>query len=111
MESFKQKLKNHIEHVKNVREHCTTEETTKQALILPFLDILGFNAYDPQKVKAEYAADFLVSKAVSESITRYSAVVCPSCLSKQNPVGKKSTIIARSSPAISTQLQKLRSPR
>ncbi|EAV9435630.1 type I restriction endonuclease subunit R [Salmonella enterica subsp. enterica serovar Legon] len=58
MESFKQKLKNHIEHVKNVREHCTTEETTKQALILPFLDILGFNAYDPQKVKAEYAADF-----------------------------------------------------
>ncbi|PLM57162.1 type I restriction endonuclease subunit R, partial [Klebsiella michiganensis] len=54
MENFKVRLKNHIEHVKNVREHCTTEETTKQALILPFLDILGFNAYDPQKVKAEY---------------------------------------------------------
>lgn len=58
MDSFKGKLKKHIEHVKNVREYCTTEETTKQALILPFLDILGFNAYDPQKVKAEYAADF-----------------------------------------------------
>ncbi len=58
MENFKVRLKNHIEHVKNVREHCTTEETTKQALILPFLDILGFNAYDPQKVKAEYGADF-----------------------------------------------------
>lgn len=58
MENFKARLKNHIEHVKNVREHCTTEETTKQALILPFLDILGFNAYDPQKVKAEYGADF-----------------------------------------------------
>ncbi|MBX4664116.1 type I restriction endonuclease, partial [Klebsiella michiganensis] len=58
MENFKSRLKNHIEHVKNVREHCTTEETTKQALILPFLDILGFNAYDPQKVKAEYGADF-----------------------------------------------------
>ncbi len=41
MENFKVRLKNHIEHVKNVREHCTTEETTKQALILPFLDILG----------------------------------------------------------------------
>lgn len=58
MENFKARLKNHIEHVNKVREHCATEETTKQALILPFLDILGFNAYDPQKVKAEYGADF-----------------------------------------------------
>ncbi|AUV01659.1 endonuclease [Enterobacter hormaechei] len=58
MENFKARLKNHIEHIKNVGVHCTTEETTKQALILPFLDILGFNAYDPQKVKAEYGADF-----------------------------------------------------
>lgn len=58
MENFKLRLKNHIEHVKNVGTHCTTEETTKQALILPFLDILGFNAYDPQKVRAEYGADF-----------------------------------------------------
>lgn len=58
MENFKLRLKNHIEHVKNVGIHCTTEETTKQALISPFLDTLGFNSYDPQKVKAEYGADF-----------------------------------------------------
>lgn len=32
MENFKLRLKNHIEHVKNVGIHCTTEETTKQAL-------------------------------------------------------------------------------
>lgn len=63
MESFKNKLKFHSEHVKNVGIHCTTEETTKQALILPFLDILGFNPYDPQKVKAEYGADFPGAKA------------------------------------------------
>lgn len=63
MENFKARLKNHIEHIKNVGVHCTTEETTKQALILPFLDILGFNAYDPQKVKAEYGADFPGVKA------------------------------------------------
>lgn len=30
----------------------------KQALILPLLDILGFNPYDPTKVLAEFAADF-----------------------------------------------------
>lgn len=55
---FKDKVLNHMQHVINVGKHCTTEETTKQALILPLLAILGFNPYDPTKVKAEYAADF-----------------------------------------------------
>ena len=58
MDNFINKLKQHIEHVKRVGEHCSTEETTKQALILPLLDILGFNPYDPTKVLAEFAADF-----------------------------------------------------
>lgn len=58
MENFILRLKSHIEHVKKVGEHCSTEETTKQALILPLLDILGFNPYDPTKVLAEFAADF-----------------------------------------------------
>ncbi|HHW4013955.1 TPA: type I restriction endonuclease, partial [Citrobacter freundii] len=63
MDAFKNRLKLHSDHVKNVGLHCTTEETTKQALILPFLDILGFSPYDPQKVKAEYGADFPGVKA------------------------------------------------
>ncbi|NHB57894.1 type I restriction endonuclease [Acinetobacter shaoyimingii] len=63
METFVNKLQNHIEHVKRVGEHCSTEETTKQALILPLLDILGFSPYDPTKVLAEFAADFPGVKA------------------------------------------------
>ncbi|MFW7343590.1 type I restriction endonuclease [Pollutimonas sp. H1-120] len=63
MDEFKRRIKHHIEHVKNVGNHCTTEETTKQALILPLLDILGFSPYDPTKVKAEYGADFPGVKA------------------------------------------------
>lgn len=63
MNNFKSKLTNHSEHVKRVGSHCNTEETTKQALILPLLDILGFSAYDPTKVKAEYKADFPGVKA------------------------------------------------
>lgn len=59
---FKEKILSHGQHVVRVGHHCTTEETTKQALILPFLDILGFSAYDPTKVKAEYAADFTGAK-------------------------------------------------
>ncbi|MEO3355779.1 type I restriction endonuclease [Acinetobacter haemolyticus] len=63
MEEFISRLKSHIEHVKRVGSHCTTEETTKQALILPLLDILGFSPYDPTKVLAEFAADFPGVKA------------------------------------------------
>ncbi|MEA5113062.1 MAG: type I restriction endonuclease [Geobacteraceae bacterium] len=57
MPEFKERLNKHIEHIKNVGPHCSTEETTKQALILPFLDIIDFSPFDPTKVKAEYCAD------------------------------------------------------
>lgn len=55
---FLERILSHIEHVRKVGNLCNTEETTKQALILPLLDILGFSAFDPSKVKAEYQADF-----------------------------------------------------
>ncbi|WP_080206502.1 type I restriction endonuclease [Salmonella enterica] len=58
MENFTNKLKAHAEHVANIGAFCNTEETTKQALIMPFLDILGFTPCDPRRVKAEYSADF-----------------------------------------------------
>lgn len=58
MSDFRNRIMRHVEHVQNVGPHCDSEETTKQALILPFLDILGFSPYDPTKVKAEFAADF-----------------------------------------------------
>ncbi|KGQ55032.1 type I restriction enzyme R protein [Gallibacterium anatis str. Avicor] len=59
---FKDRILSHIQHVINVGTHCTTEETTKQALILPLLDILGFSPYDPTRVRAEYTADFVGAK-------------------------------------------------
>lgn len=54
---FYQEVLKHAQHIADVGEHCTTEETTKQALILPLLGILGFSPYDPTKVRAEYFAD------------------------------------------------------
>lgn len=63
MQVFKEKLLGHVEHIKNVASHCATEETTKQALILPLLNILDFNPFDPQKVKAEYGANLPGIKA------------------------------------------------
>lgn len=63
MEEFKRRIASHIDHVKKVGAHCISEETTKQALILPLLDILGFSPYDPTRVQAEYGADFPGVKA------------------------------------------------
>lgn len=56
--NFIERILSHTEHVKKMGTLCDSEETTKQALILPFLDILGFASYDPTKVRAEYSADF-----------------------------------------------------
>jgi predicted type IV restriction endonuclease len=63
MEEFKRKIWSHVEHIQTVSDHCTTEETTKQALILPLLKILDFSPFDPQKVKAEHAANFPGAKS------------------------------------------------
>ena len=63
MEAFKARITKHVQHVSLSAAHCITEETTKQALILPLLDILGFSPFDPTKVKAEYSADLNGIKA------------------------------------------------
>lgn len=63
MHTFHERIKKHEEHIKSAGEHCNTEETTKQALILPLLDILGFSPFDPTRVKAEYGANFPGAKS------------------------------------------------
>lgn len=67
MEEFKRRVRAHADHINKVAVLCTTEETTKQALILPLLDILGFSAYDPNKVRAEHFSDFPGAK-ISERV-------------------------------------------
>ena len=67
MEEFNRRVRAHADHIQKVSSMCTTEETTKQALILPLLDILGFSAYDPNKVRAEHFSDFPGAK-ISERV-------------------------------------------
>lgn len=43
--------------IPSLKERLTTEEATKQALILPFLQALGYNVFDPTEVMPEYTAD------------------------------------------------------
>ena len=37
--------------------HTRTEEATKTALVMPFLQILGYDVFDPREVVPEYVAD------------------------------------------------------
>ncbi|MFQ5569633.1 MAG: type I restriction endonuclease [Rhodothermales bacterium] len=43
-------------------EHITTEEATKTALVLPFINALGYNVFDPTEVVPEFTADIGIRK-------------------------------------------------
>jgi len=43
-------------------EHITTEEATKSALIMPFINALGYNVFDPAEVVPEFVADVGIKK-------------------------------------------------
>jgi hypothetical protein len=39
------------------REHIQTEEATKNAFVMPFIDALGYNLFNPMEVVPEFVAD------------------------------------------------------
>ena len=41
-----------------LRDNLTTEEATKHALVLPFLQALGYDVFDPSQVMPEFTADY-----------------------------------------------------
>lgn len=55
---FKEELQKLCIQINERRAHITNEETTKQALIIPFLQVLGFDVFNPIEVRPEYYADF-----------------------------------------------------
>jgi len=44
------------------KSHIVNEEMTKQALIIPFLQKLGYDVFNPLEVKPEYVSDFGIKK-------------------------------------------------
>ena len=42
--------------------HLKTEEATKNALVMPFINALGYNVFDPTEVVPEFSADVGVKK-------------------------------------------------
>jgi predicted type IV restriction endonuclease len=43
-------------------DHIQTEEATKNALVMPFINALGYNVFDPTEVTPELCADVGVKK-------------------------------------------------
>lgn len=51
------------EQIRRRQPHIRGEESTKQALILPFFSALGYDVHDPTEVEPEYVADFAKKRA------------------------------------------------
>lgn len=56
------KLNGLAEKVESLKNYIETEESTKHAFVLPFINILGFDAFNPIEVVPEYTADIGLKK-------------------------------------------------
>ncbi len=54
---FIDQIKTHAKAIPSLKEKLQTEEGTKNALIMPFIQILGYNVFDPNEVNPEFIAD------------------------------------------------------
>ena len=48
--------------IANTRDMIQTEEATKNAMVMPFIQILGYNVFDPLEVTPELVADVGLKK-------------------------------------------------
>lgn len=60
--TFKEELQKLSVQIAERKKHITNEEMTKQALIIPFLQVLGYDVFSPLEVKPEYGSDFAKKK-------------------------------------------------
>ncbi len=51
------RLKAIADRIPTIRDQLETEEATKNALIMPFIQALGYNVFDPNEVVPEFTAD------------------------------------------------------
>ena len=54
---FKDQIKQLSDRVVKLKEQIATEEATKNAFIMPFLQILGYDVFNPLEVVPEYVTD------------------------------------------------------
>ncbi|WP_188456915.1 type I restriction endonuclease [Virgibacillus oceani] len=62
MEEFKQQIKNLGSRIERIRENIQTEEATKTSLIMPLIQALGYDIFNPEELVPEYVADVGIKK-------------------------------------------------
>lgn len=59
---LKTKLEQLHQRVDNLKEQIQTEEATKNAFIMPFIQILGYDIFNPIEVIPEFVCDIGTKK-------------------------------------------------
>jgi hypothetical protein len=59
---FAEQIRELIALLEKNKDHVFTEEATKNAMVMPFLHVLGYNVFDPTEVIPEYTADIGIKK-------------------------------------------------
>lgn len=59
---FKDAIRQLSERIEKVKGNLQTEEATKTALVMPFLQILGYDVFDPMEVMPEFNCDIGTKK-------------------------------------------------
>ena len=59
---FADQIKDFIQTIIKVKPNVLTEEATKHSMVIPLLQILGYNVFDPTEVIPEFIADFGIKK-------------------------------------------------
>jgi predicted type IV restriction endonuclease len=62
LEQFTQQLNALANRFEKIRENILTEEATKTSLILPFIQVLGYDVFNPQELVPEFIADVGIKK-------------------------------------------------
>ncbi len=59
---FKDSIKQIVERINSTKESLATEEATKNALIMPFINALGYDVFNPLEVVPEMTCDVGIKK-------------------------------------------------
>lgn len=55
-------LKSLADKINQLKDKIETEESTKHAFVLPFINLLGYDTFDPTEVVPEFTADLGLKK-------------------------------------------------
>ena len=61
---FKDQIKQLSARVEKIKDNILTEEATKNAFIMPFIQALGYDVFDPTEVVPELDCDLVKKNAM-----------------------------------------------